>query len=95
MFGMPIRDTQTGIKLFKRQVLEKVFPKILVKQYAYDLEILALSHHYGFKIAEAPVTLHFQRGFSRVGLKDIYKTWWDTMAVFYRMHILRYYDRRK
>lgn len=95
LFGLPVRDTQTGTKLFKREVLEKVFPKILVKQYAYDLEILALAHRYGFKIAEAPVILHFQRGFSRLGLRDIFKTWWDTMAVFYRMYILKFYDRRK
>lgn len=95
LFGLPIRDTQTGIKLFKREVLDKVLPKILVKQYAYDLEILALAHHFGYKIGEAPVTLAFKRPFGRLKLKDIFVTWWDTMAVFYRLYILKYYTRKQ
>ncbi len=94
MFGLPIKDTQTGLKLFKREVLKKVFPKILIKQFAYDLEILVNVHHLGYKIAEAPVVLNSQRKLGRIGLRAIYTTWWDTMAIFYRMHILRYYDRQ-
>lgn len=93
MFGMPIRDTQTGIKLFKYEVLKKVFPKILVKAFAFDLEILVNAHHLGYKIAEAPIVLTRQRLWSRIGIEDIFRTWIDTMAIWYRMYILRYYDR--
>jgi len=93
LFGMPIRDTQTGLKLFKRQVLERVFPKILVKKFAYDLELLVLAHHFGYRIAEAPVVIKFQRGqWSRIGFRAILDTWLDTAAIWYRMYILRYYD---
>lgn len=93
MFGLPIRDTQTGLKLFKYEVLEKVFPRILVKRFAFDLETLAVAHHYGYKIAEAPVVVHHRWKFGRIGFKPIWETWWDTMAVFYRMKILKYYDK--
>ncbi|MCK4325931.1 glycosyltransferase [bacterium] len=95
MFNLPVRDTQTGIKLFKYEVLKKSFPKVLCKRFAFDLELLANAHHMGYKIAEAPITLHFRRPMGRVGLKAIYYTWWDTMAIFYRMYILRYYDKKK
>ena len=27
-------------------------------------------------------------------LRDLLNTWIDTMAIFYRLNILRYYDRR-
>jgi len=94
MFGLPVKDTQTGLKLFKRAVLKKIFPKILIKQFAYDLEILVNTHHLGFKIAEAPVVLNSQRKLGKIGLRAIYTTWWDTLAIFYRMYILRYYDRK-
>ena len=93
MFGLPLRDTQTGLKLFKREVLEKVFPKVLVKKFAYDLELLVLAHHFGYKVAEAPVVMQFARNtWRRIGIRTILDTWWDTMAVWYRMYVLRYYD---
>lgn len=93
LFGLPVKDTQTGLKLFKYEVLEKVFPRILVKQFAYDLEILANAHHLGYKIAEAPIVLDYKRRMGNIGLGVIYTTWINTLAVWYRMYILRYYDR--
>lgn len=95
MFGLPVRDTQTGLKLFKREVLEKIFPKIVVKAFAFDLEILANAHRLGYKIAEAPVHIDSKRKFGRIGIKEIFETWVDTLAIFYRMYILRFYDKVK
>lgn len=93
MFGLPIRDTQTGLKLFKYEVLKTIFPKIVVKAFAFDLEILANAHRLGYKIAEAPVHIDSKREFGRIGIKEIFETWVDTLAVFYRMYILKYYDK--
>ena len=93
MFGLPIKDTQTGLKLFKYRALKEIFPKILIKHFAYDLEILVNAHHLGYKIAEAPVVLTSQRKYGRIGFMSIYKMWVDTMAIFYRMHIFKYYDK--
>lgn len=95
LFSLPLRDTQTGLKLFKSEVLRRVLPKILCKKYAYDLEILANAHHLGYKIAEVPVVLHFRRPvkWGRIGLRDIFVIGVETMAIFYRMYIIRYYDR--
>lgn len=95
MFGLPIRDTQTGMKLFKYEVLKKVFPRMLVRKFAFDLELLTVAHHYGYKIAEAPVVVNHQWKFGRIGLRPIWETWFDTMAIFYRMKILKYYDKGK
>ncbi|MBM3248593.1 MAG: glycosyltransferase family 2 protein [Candidatus Omnitrophica bacterium] len=92
MFGLPIHDTQTGLKLFKAEVLEKVLPKILVKEFAYDLEILVNAHHLGYRIAEAPVIVNSKKRYGRIRFKDIYKTWIDTLAIYYRLNILKYYD---
>ncbi len=100
MFRLPIHDTQTGMKLFEREVLEKVFPQMLVKKFAYDLELLVLTHRLGFKIAEAPVVVDFRPNIDRklkrwISLRDIFTTWWDTMAIFFRLHILGHYDKRQ
>lgn len=93
LFNLPCRDTQTGLKLFKTEVLRNVFPRILVKQFAFDLEVLVNAHHLGYKFSEAPIVLNSQRPYGRIGTYSILKTLLDTLAVFYRMHILRYYDR--
>lgn len=93
MFGLPIKDTQTGLKLFKYEVLKRVFPKIVVKAFAFDLEVLVNAHRLGYKIAEAPVIIDSKREFNRIGIYEIIEMWVDTMAIFYRMYILKYYDK--
>ncbi len=93
LFNLPCHDTQTGIKLFRREVLDKVFPRILVKKFAFDLEVLVNAHKLGFSIVEAPVVLENKRNYGRIGLYSILSVFWDTLAVWYRMYVLRYYDR--
>ncbi len=93
LFGLPVRDTQTGIKLFKREVLEHVLPRVLVKRFAFDLELLANVHHFGYRIVEAPVVVNFKRVCSRLRLPAVWNVFVDTLAIFYRMRILHYYDR--
>lgn len=92
LFNIPCHDTQTGLKLFKAEVVRKVFPRILVRQFAYDLEVLANAHHLGYRIAEAPIVLNPQRKYDRIGSLAVISTLIDTLAVFYRMYILKYYD---
>lgn len=92
-FGLPITDTQSGIKIFKRKVVEKIMPRLLVKRYAMDIEMLAVARYLGFgRIYEAPIEVHFDKGTSRISRQTILKMAWDTLAVFYRLKILRYYD---
>ncbi|RLC35503.1 glycosyltransferase family 2 protein [Candidatus Shapirobacteria bacterium] len=98
LFNLKIKDTQAGIKIFKKQVLKKVLPRLLVKNFAFDLEILAVAQKLGFnKIYEAPIKLNysFQSLTHAQGLKVIYKTLVDTLAIFYRLYILHYYDDSK
>ena len=97
-FGLKLRDTQTGLKVYRRKVLEKVLPRVLVKQFAFDVEILAVAYHLGFtRIYEAPVEVNWD--FENTNFNaflflepHIRYMLWDTFAVFYRMHILRYYN---
>ena len=93
LFGLDIKDTQAGIKLFKKKVLDDVLPKILVKRYAFDLEVLVNANRLGYKTVEAPIDLDFQRVVGRIRLKDITRIAMDTAAIFYRLKFLNYYDR--
>ncbi|MEI7901245.1 MAG: metallopeptidase TldD-related protein [bacterium] len=55
LVGLPISDTQTGMKLFTRDALGWAFGRMLVKAFAFDLEILTIAHAKGYSVAEAPV----------------------------------------
>lgn len=92
LFHLPIKDTQTGIKLFRRDVLTRVFPRMVSKKYALDLELMVVAHRMGFRISEAPITLSFQREFGRIKWTDIHLIIVNTMAIFYRLHFLKYYN---
>ena len=93
LFNLNVRDTQVGIKLFRREVLEDVMPRVLVKKkYAFDVELLANAIRRGYRVVEVPVELTFNND-SRINLKAIWYMFVDTIAIAYRMHILKYYDR--
>ena len=94
LFRLPVHDTQTGLKLFRRQVLLRVMPLLLVKRFAADLEVLVNVHRLGYKIVEAPVVVTRARPFPRIDGGDIRDVAQDTAAIWYRTYILRYYDRR-
>lgn len=98
LFGFKVRDTQVGLKFFKRNVIKRVLPRLLVKAYAFDIEILAVVYRLGYKrIYEAPIEINFKPNtiptFSFGLWKTISLMVWDTLAVFYRLKILKYYDK--
>ena len=94
--GVKVSDTRTGVRLFRRETLAYALERMLVKAYAFDLEILAISAHRGAKIAEAPVVVSSgtEGGISgipdRGTIRAIVK---DTLAIVYRLRILGYYDK--
>lgn len=95
LFGLQLTDTQSGIKIFRRKVVEKILDKLLVKRYAMDVEMLAVARHFGFKrIYEAPIEVQFDTATSTIDWVNVLRMLWDTLTVFYRLRILRYYDNK-
>lgn len=97
LFGLRVSDTQLGMKVFKREVLEKVVPRLLVKRYAIDIEVLAVADRLGYtRIFEAPIELNWSdvvgSSVSANLLGSIWDVFLDTLAVFYRLRIRKYYD---
>ena len=91
-FGLNVSDTQTGLKVFRREVLVKVLPRLIVKRWAFDLEILTVANRLGFKrIFESPVEISHNFS-SNVDFSSVQNFAKDYLAILYRVHILRYYD---
>ncbi len=94
-FGIKVRDTQAGIKIFKKRVLKRILPRLVEKRFAGDLEMLVVAKTLGFnRIYEAPIKLNYQLGdiTSAATLKSIRGIFMDTLAIWYRKNILRYYS---
>ena len=92
-FRLNIRDTQTGIKLVRRDVLAAVLPRMLEKRFAFDLELFVIARRLGYKrFLEAPIRLRHQFT-STVSWRSVFRSLLDTAAIFYRLRLLHYYDR--
>lgn len=96
LFGLNIHDTQAGIKIFRKKVLQKILGRLVEKKFAGDLEMLVASKSSGYKrIFEAPIRLdyHLSSVTSAATLQAIQGIFIDTLAIFYRAKILNHYTK--
>ena len=92
LVGLPTTDTQTGMKLFKREALQWSFDRMLVKRFAFDLEMLSIAYEHGFKVSEAPIKMHFGDKMGALNFAAVRSVMTDTLAIFYRLRLIRYYQ---
>ncbi len=94
LFRLPARDTQTGIKLIRRETLAAVLPRMMEKRFAFDLELLVVARRMGYQhFLELPVEIA-ERFTSTVSSKAVWRTLLDTLAICYRLRVARYYGPR-
>jgi len=92
LFDLDVSDTQTGLKLFRRKVLEASLPRIIVKKFAFDLELFVIAHRLGFRnFIEAPVVLDFQFA-SSVDMGSAWQVLGDTLKIYRRVRFSDTYD---
>lgn len=95
LFGVKVKDTQAGIKVFKKKVLKKILPRLVEKRFAGDLEMIVVARILGFeRIFEAPIKLDYELAqlSSASAWKGILGILLDTMGIFYRKNFLNYYN---
>jgi glycosyltransferase involved in cell wall biosynthesis len=88
--GIPIGDTQAGLKAVKKRAFLSIFPRLAVKRYAFDVELLAVARLYGLKIVEMPTQLSLNASFHP---KDIMRMLIDLFGIAYRLRVLHWYQR--
>jgi dolichol-phosphate mannosyltransferase len=95
LFRVNVRDTQVGAKVFRREALETVAPLLLIKRYAFDLEVLAVAAEFGFdRVREIPITLEYRFSGTGINVEAIKRMFVDTLAIAYRIHLRHWYVRR-
>ena len=80
-----IHDTQRGFKLVTAKAAERIFPKLLITRWGFDIEVLVLARKFGFKIKELPVDWKNDPN-SKVGLKAYVQVLIETMKI--RLNLL-------
>ena len=92
ILGLPYNDTQCGFKAFKKEVVEKIVPKIKSEwgvvhfkggavNAGFDVELLYLAIKYGYKTAEIPVQWNYVDTERVQLIKDALATIYDMIRI--------------
>ena len=95
LFRLRVRDTQVGAKLFRREMIDTVLPLLLIKRFAFDLEVLAVGAAFGFdRVREVPIRLDYRFTGSGINSPAVRRMLIDTLAIAYRIHLRHWYVRQ-
>jgi glycosyltransferase involved in cell wall biosynthesis len=84
LFGLPVRDTQTGLKLVRRDLLLAALQKTESRGFTLDLELLVRLVQLGAVMVEAPVVVQHSMKFGGIGLPVVWQIFRDTWRVWRR-----------
>jgi dolichol-phosphate mannosyltransferase len=90
--GITLRDTQAGLKAIRKSAFLDVFPRLAVKRYAFDVELLAVAKLHGLKVVEMPVRLKMGASFR---VREMWKMFIDLLGITYRLRVRRLYQRSR
>ena len=62
---LPYGDTQCGAKIFRRNALEMVLPKLTMSKWAFDVDLLYVLKKQGFKVRSCP-TVWIDKEYSKI-----------------------------
>jgi glycosyltransferase involved in cell wall biosynthesis len=91
LFGLDVRDTQTGCKIIRRDVLTEVLPRLRERRFAFDLELFVAAKTAGITdLKSAPVCLETRVAGSTVTTSSIIRTIRDTFVIYGRRRANHY-----
>lgn len=69
IFNFGIKDTQCGAKIFKKEVIKDILPRLKVRDFTIDIDLLYNINRLNYKIKEIPINWKHQEG-STFSLKN-------------------------
>jgi dolichyl-phosphate beta-glucosyltransferase len=89
LFKIKIHDTQCGFKIFSKEATEKIFPKLKINRWLFDLEALILAQKYNYRINIIPVEWINSKE-SKVGLKGYFISLSELIKIKYNLVFNKY-----
>lgn len=87
IFLVPVKH-QAGLKLYRREVLARIFYRLVATRYAAEIEQLVLPYIMGYKIVEEPVEIKF-KGKKGMQLPDFINCGIETILIWLRYRVLK------
>jgi dolichol-phosphate mannosyltransferase len=88
--GINLRDTQSGLKAGRGSALRAIFKKMVVRRYAFDVELLAIASALDLKIKELPIIITLDCSFK---ILEIIKMLFDILQISYRINLTKQYQK--
>lgn len=76
-----IHDTQRGFKILTAEAAQKIFSKMTIDRWGFDIELLALARKFGFKIKEVPISWNNDVTTSHVKLSAYLQVLLETVKI--------------
>lgn len=85
LFSLPVDETQTGLKVFRRGALADILPGLETDRYTFDIELLAKLHRRGFTLGSAPIELADGAGATALSVLTLVGMARDTVRIRWQM----------
>jgi hypothetical protein len=90
VLGLKVRDTQVGLKAGRGDLFRNIFEKVVVKRYAFDVEMLVIADLLESKVVELPVKIDLEKPFK---IMDIAKMALDVIGIAFRLRVIKWYQK--
>jgi dolichol-phosphate mannosyltransferase len=88
--GLNLSDTQSGLKAMCGDDFKRIMNAIVVKRYAYDVEVLAVAKLLNLSVCELPVNIEQNSNFK---LRSIISMFMEVLGIAYRLRIIKWYQK--
>lgn len=93
ILGSKLRDTQSGLKVIKREALDVLSHLIKINRFAFDVELCFLASKHGFRVVEAPIYINYQ-GSSTIQVKTVFNMFFDLLRIRFWYSFKQIYQKR-
>ena len=85
LFRLPIRETQTGLKVFRREAVADILPTLTINRFTFDIELLGRMAKRGARIAGHPVDLAPSAATTGLSIGTLFEMGRDTLLAWWRL----------
>ncbi len=76
-----LHDTQCGFKCFRAEVAQDLFSRQLLDGWSFDVEVLYLAEHAGYRIVEVPIDWYYRHESKVSALPDAFRMLRDILQI--------------